>query len=216
MVRAMFYGLAQMAPSAANKNSIKIIGEDTENFAGLFRLRLEKSGSMTISHLRFGPKPIHSAYLVNAANFIACHQFSFTERMDVLQSAEAGAVFLLNSHTDRHVCGIICRAAHSSRSLAKAEIYVIDAFSVAKETAWAVASTPSCRPASLRSAASYQGRSHCRDQARHRKDLWQARRDRRPKEFCRRGPHAGKPARVRVPSQVTSTFDLRRTCRRRR
>ncbi len=109
-----------MAPSAANRNSIKIIGEDTEKFcAGLFRLRLEKSGSMTISHLRFGPKPIHSAYLVNAANFIACHQFSFTERMDVLQSAEAGAVFLLNSQYGPTRCGIICRAAHSSRSLAK-------------------------------------------------------------------------------------------------
>src|SRR5437763_7627730 len=84
--------------AGANKNTIKIIGEETDNYAqGYFVYDSKKSGSMTISHLRFGPKPIHSTYLVNRANFIACHQFTFLEKVDVLKNADPGAVFLLNS-----------------------------------------------------------------------------------------------------------------------
>ena len=89
-VRAVFYGLGSDGTVGANKNSIKIIGEDTENFAqGYFVYDSKKSGSVTISHLRFGPKPIHSTYLVSKANFIACHQFSFLERLDVLEGSGA-------------------------------------------------------------------------------------------------------------------------------
>ena len=97
-VRALFYGLGADGTVGANKNSIKIIGEDTENYAqGYFVYDSKKSGSITTSHLRFGPKPIRSSYLITRANFVACHQFSFLERVDVLKSADEGAVFLLNS-----------------------------------------------------------------------------------------------------------------------
>ncbi len=97
-VRCLFYGLGSDGTVGANKNSIKIIGEDTENYAqGYFYYDSKKSGSVTISHLRFGPHPIHAPYLITAANFVACHQFSFLERFDVLASAQTGATFLLNS-----------------------------------------------------------------------------------------------------------------------
>ncbi|MBI1802473.1 MAG: 2-oxoacid:acceptor oxidoreductase family protein, partial [Chloroflexi bacterium] len=97
-VRALFYGLGADGTVGANKNSIKIIGEGTDHYAqGYFVYDSKKSGSTTVSHLRFGPKPIHSSYLIRAANFIACHQFSFLERFDVLGAAESGATFLLNS-----------------------------------------------------------------------------------------------------------------------
>ncbi len=90
-MRALFYGLGADGTVGANKNSIKIIGEDTENYAqGYFVYDSKKSGAVTISHLRFGPKPIHSTYLISQASFVACHQFSFLERLDVLREAAAG------------------------------------------------------------------------------------------------------------------------------
>ena len=98
VVRAMFYGLGADGTVGANKNSIKIIGTETDNFAqGYFVYDSKKSGSMTISHLRFGPKEIRSTYLVSEANFIGCHQFVFLEKYDVLAAAVEGATFLLNS-----------------------------------------------------------------------------------------------------------------------
>ena len=97
-VRAIFYGLGSDGTVGANKNSIKIIGEQTDNYAqGYFVYDSKKSGSVTVSHLRFGPQPIRSTYLISRATFVACHQFSFLERFDVLREAEPGAVFLLNS-----------------------------------------------------------------------------------------------------------------------
>ncbi|MCK4898494.1 MAG: 2-oxoacid:acceptor oxidoreductase family protein, partial [Anaerolineales bacterium] len=97
-VRAVFWGLGADGTVGANKNSIKIIGEETDNHAqGYFVYDSRKSGAVTISHLRFGPKAIHSPYLINQANFVACHQFSFLERFDVTKYAAPGAVFLLNS-----------------------------------------------------------------------------------------------------------------------
>ena len=97
-VRALFYGLGSDGTVGANKNSIKIIGQETPNYAqGYFVYDSKKSGSVTTSHLRFGPDPIRSTYLISKANFVACHQFSFLERMDVLEAAAPGAVFLLNA-----------------------------------------------------------------------------------------------------------------------
>ncbi|HZO52348.1 MAG TPA: pyruvate:ferredoxin (flavodoxin) oxidoreductase, partial [Bryobacteraceae bacterium] len=97
-VRCLFYGLGSDGTVGANKNSIKIIGEDTDFHAqGYFVYDSKKSGSMTISHLRFGPRPIHSTYLISQASFIACHQFSLLNRLDVLECAQPGATFLLNS-----------------------------------------------------------------------------------------------------------------------
>lgn len=99
-VQCIFWGLGSDGTVGANKNSIKIIGEETENDAqGYFVYDSKKSGSVTISHLRFGPRPIHAPYQIGAgeAQFVACHQFSFLERYDVLKYARPGGVFLLDS-----------------------------------------------------------------------------------------------------------------------
>jgi pyruvate-ferredoxin/flavodoxin oxidoreductase len=98
VVRCVFYGLGADGTVGANKNSIKIIGEETTNDAqGYFVYDSKKSGSITTSHLRFGPRPIRAPYLISRAQFVACHQFSFLERVDVLSQAEHGTTFLLNS-----------------------------------------------------------------------------------------------------------------------
>lgn len=98
VVRAMFYGLGSDGTVGANKNSIKIIGEGTDNYAqGYFVYDSKKSGAVTISHLRFGPDVIRSTYLINQANFIGCHKWTFLEKLDVLKNAAPGAIFLLNS-----------------------------------------------------------------------------------------------------------------------
>src|SRR5512147_407576 len=99
-VRCMFFGLGSDGTVGANKNSIKIIGEETDNFAqGYFVYDSKKSGTVTTSHLRFGPEAIHAPYLIeaNQANFVACHNFSFLEKFDMLKYAKPGGVFLLNS-----------------------------------------------------------------------------------------------------------------------
>jgi pyruvate-ferredoxin/flavodoxin oxidoreductase len=98
VVRAIFFGLGSDGTVGANKNSIKIIGEETDNYAqGYFVYDSKKSGSVTVSHLRFGPDPIRSTYLINSANFVACHQWEFVDKFDLLESAKPGAVLLLNS-----------------------------------------------------------------------------------------------------------------------
>lgn len=99
-VRCVFFGLGSDGTVGANKNSIKIIGEETDNFAqGYFVYDSKKSGTVTTSHLRFGPKPIQSPYLIeaNQASFVACHQFNFLEKFEMLKYAKPGGVFLLNS-----------------------------------------------------------------------------------------------------------------------
>ncbi len=97
-VRCVFWGLGADGTVGANKSAIKIIGEETDNHAqGYFVYDSKKSGSVTISHLRFGPRPIRAPYLISQASFVACSQFSFLERVDVLKYAAPGAVFLLNS-----------------------------------------------------------------------------------------------------------------------
>ncbi len=95
--RALFYGLGADGTVGANKNSIKIIGENTENYAqGYFVYDSKKSGAMTVSHLRFGPDPIRSPYLISKADFIACHQTVFLEKYDMLKNLIPGGTFLLN------------------------------------------------------------------------------------------------------------------------
>jgi pyruvate-ferredoxin/flavodoxin oxidoreductase len=97
-IRAIFYGLGSDGTVGANKNTIKIIAEEAGRFAqGYFVYDSKKSGSVTTSHLRFGPNPIRSTYLISKASFVACHQFSFVERFEMLSVAEPGATFLLNS-----------------------------------------------------------------------------------------------------------------------
>ena len=135
VVRAVFYGLGSDGTVGANKNSIKIIGEDTNNFAqGYFVYDSKKSGAMTISHLRFGPRPISAHYLIKTANFVACHHPQFLERYDVLSGTVQGGVFLLNTpHGADDDLVAICRATSRSRSSTRQlKFYVIDAASVAR------------------------------------------------------------------------------------
>jgi len=134
-VRAIFYGLGADGTVGANKNSIKIIGEETDNYAqGYFVYDSKKSGSVTISHLRFGPRPIHSTYLISRATFVACHQFSLLERLDVLQAAEPGAVFLLNSpYGSDEVWGHLPRAIQQQIIDKELRFFVVDGYRVARE-----------------------------------------------------------------------------------
>jgi pyruvate-ferredoxin/flavodoxin oxidoreductase len=140
VVRALFYGLGADGTVGANKNSIKIIGEDTPNFAqGYFVYDSKKSGSMTISHLRFGPRPIRSAYLIEKANFVACHQFGFLEKYDMVEQAVPGATFLLNSMYGPDEVWDHLPAEVQDQILKKGlKVYVIDAFKVARETGMGV------------------------------------------------------------------------------
>jgi pyruvate-ferredoxin/flavodoxin oxidoreductase len=135
-IRCLFYGLGADGTVGANKNSIKIIGEETGNYAqGYFVYDSKKSGSSTVSHLRFGPKPIHSTYLISRATFVACHQFTLLEKLDVLKHAEPGAVFLLNSpYGADEVWNQLPRKVQQQIIDKKLKFYVIDGYQVAKET----------------------------------------------------------------------------------
>ena len=136
VVRALFYGLGADGTVGANKNSIKIIGENTNNYAqGYFVYDSKKSGAMTVSHLRFGPQPIHSIYLVSKANFIACHQWIFLDRYDMLSALVPGGVFLLNSPFSKdEVWKHLPREVQSQLIAKKARFFVIDAYQVARDT----------------------------------------------------------------------------------
>jgi len=134
-IRAVFYGLGADGTVGANKNSIKIIGEETDNYAqGYFVYDSKKSGSVTISHLRFGPQPIRSTYLIDRANFVACHQFPLLERLHVLKTAEPGAAFLLNSpYGPAEVWSCLPRAVQEQIIGKKLRFFVIDGHKVARE-----------------------------------------------------------------------------------
>ncbi|GAC1345941.1 MAG: pyruvate:ferredoxin (flavodoxin) oxidoreductase [Ktedonobacteraceae bacterium] len=137
-VQCVFWGLGSDGTVGANKNSIKIIGEETENYAqGYFVYDSKKSGSVTVSHLRFGAHPIHAPYLIGTgrANLVACHQFSFLERFDVLKYAMPGGIFLLDSIYGKedvwHALPIEVQQAIKDKKL---NLYVIDAHKVARDT----------------------------------------------------------------------------------
>jgi pyruvate-ferredoxin/flavodoxin oxidoreductase len=132
-VRALFWGLGADGTVSANKNSIKIIGEETDNFAqGYFVYDSKKSGAMTVSHLRFGPQPIQSAYLITRASFVAVHQFNFVEKYDVLAAAEPGATFLLNSpYGADEVWERLPRSIQQQLIDKKLRFFVINAYDVA-------------------------------------------------------------------------------------
>jgi len=140
VVRALFYGLGADGTVGANKNSIKIIGEDTPNFAqGYFVYDSKKSGSVTISHLRFGPQPIRSAYLITKANFVACHQSNFVEKYDMLDAAVHGGTFLLNSpHGPDEAWASLPKEMQEQILGKKLKFFVIDAYKVAKDTGMGV------------------------------------------------------------------------------
>jgi pyruvate-ferredoxin/flavodoxin oxidoreductase len=139
VVGCIFYGLGADGTVGANKNSIKIIGEDTAGYAqGFFVYDSKKSGSRTTSHLRFGPKPIRSAYLVQRAQFIACHQFQFLDRVDLLREATDGAVFLVNSpFGPEAVWDQLPRSVQQDLIRKRIRLFVIDADTVAAEAGMA-------------------------------------------------------------------------------
>ncbi|MBF0619164.1 MAG: pyruvate:ferredoxin (flavodoxin) oxidoreductase [Candidatus Omnitrophica bacterium] len=132
----LFYGLGADGTVGANKASIKIIAENTPNYGqGYFVYDSKKSGSMTVSHLRFGPNPIHAPYLISRANFVACHQNIFLERYDMLKDAAEGAVFLLNSTVAADkVWDSLPRIIQGHVIQKKLKFYVIDAYAVAGKT----------------------------------------------------------------------------------
>lgn len=135
VTRCVFYGLGSDGTVGANKNSIKIIGENTPNYAqGYFVLDSKKSGSVTISHLRFGPNPIHSPYLITRANFVACHQSGFLTQFEMVNDLVHGGVFLLNSpYSPEAVWDTLPRAVQTQLLEKQARFYVIDALKVATE-----------------------------------------------------------------------------------
>ncbi len=135
-VRALFFGLGADGTVGANHNSIRIIGTETPNSAqGFFVYDSKKSGSTTTSHLRFGPDAIRAPYLIQKANFIACHQWVFVERYNLLEKAENGAVFLLNSlYGPEEVWDKLPRPLQQTILDKNIKLYVIDAYKVAKDT----------------------------------------------------------------------------------
>jgi pyruvate-ferredoxin/flavodoxin oxidoreductase len=133
VVRAVFWGLGSDGTVGANKNSIKIIGEETDNYAqGYFVYDSKKSGARTISHLRFGPRPIKSTYLIRRANFVAVHQFGFFQAYDVLEPAAEGATLLINApYPAEEVWDHLPRPVQEEIIRKKLNVYTIDAYSVA-------------------------------------------------------------------------------------
>lgn len=138
--RGQFYGLGADGTVGANKNSIKIIGEGTDYFAqGYFVYDSKKSGSMTVSHLRFGPKNIQSTYLINKANFIACHQQVFLEKTNMLRQAVQGATFLLNTIVPKEeVWDSLPEKVQADLIAKKMKLFIIDAYKVANQTGMGV------------------------------------------------------------------------------
>jgi pyruvate-ferredoxin/flavodoxin oxidoreductase len=135
LFRGLFFGLGADGTVSANKNSIKIIGDKTENYVqGYFVYDSKKSGSLTVSHLRFGKNPIQSTYLVNSANFVACHHFNYLTKYDILKDAEEGAVFLLNApYSKDEVWEKLPKKIQEEIVHKKLKFYCINAYAVAKE-----------------------------------------------------------------------------------
>jgi pyruvate-ferredoxin/flavodoxin oxidoreductase len=135
MKQAVFFGLGSDGTVGANKNSIKIIGEGTDNYAqGYFVYDSKKSGAMTVSHLRFGPAPIRSTYLIRRAEFVACHRFDLLSQVNVLDYAKPGGIFLLNSPGDPHAAwDRLPREFQEQIILKGLTFFVIDASHVARE-----------------------------------------------------------------------------------
>jgi pyruvate-ferredoxin/flavodoxin oxidoreductase len=136
MVRGVFFGLGSDGTVGANKNSIKIIAEETENDGqGYFVYDSKKAGAVTISHLRFGPRKIRSTYLIKRANFVACHQFSFLDRYDMTGYAVPGGIFLLNAPYGKdEIWDHLPREVQQDLIEKRLKFYVIDAVEVARKT----------------------------------------------------------------------------------
>ena len=139
MKQAVFFGLGSDGTVGANKNSIKIIGEETDNYAqGYFVYDSKKAGAMTVSHLRFGPQPIRSTYLIRQAEFVACHRFDLLHQVDVLSFIKPGGIFLLNSPGDPNdAWDRLPREIQEQIILKNLSLYAIDASTVARNVGMA-------------------------------------------------------------------------------
>jgi pyruvate-ferredoxin/flavodoxin oxidoreductase len=139
-VRAVFWGLGSDGTVSANKNSIKIIGEQTSNYAqGYFVYDSKKSGAVTVSHLRFGPRPIKSTYLIERSKFVAVHQFNFLERYEVLEAAAEGATLLINSpYPADELWDRLPRSVQKQIIDKKLSLFAINAYEVARQTGMGV------------------------------------------------------------------------------
>lgn len=135
VVRAMFFGLGSDGTVGANKNSIKIIGEGTDNFAqGYFVYDSKKAGAVTISHLRFGPDTLRTPYLIRRANFVACHQWTFLDQFEMLDTLMDGGTFLVNSpYAANEVWDKLPKEVQTTLLDKNAKMYVVDAVKVAKD-----------------------------------------------------------------------------------
>ncbi|MDR1173331.1 MAG: pyruvate:ferredoxin (flavodoxin) oxidoreductase, partial [Puniceicoccales bacterium] len=135
LFEAIFFGLGADGTVGANKNTIKIIGTETDNYAqAYFVYDSKKSGAMTVSHLRFGPNPIEAPYLIDRANFVACHQYSFLDKYDILKHARPGAILLLNTpHGREDLWQHLPREVQSEIQRLNLEVYAIDAYNVARK-----------------------------------------------------------------------------------
>jgi pyruvate-ferredoxin/flavodoxin oxidoreductase len=210
--RAMFYGLGADGTVGANKNSIKIIGEDTPNYAqGYFVYDSKKSGAMTISHLRFGPKPIHSTYLISQASFLACHQFPFVEKIDMLGSLRPGGTFLLNAPMPKEqVWDNLPREVQQQIIDKKLKFYVIDAYDVAKETGMGVRINTIMQTCFF-AISGVLPRDEAIDAIKHAIDKTYGKRGRIvvEKNFAAVDATLAHLYEVEVPDSVTSTFSMR-------
>src|SRR5213076_662313 len=136
LFRGLFFGLGSDGTVSANKNTIKIIGDVTgHHVQGYFVYDSKKSGSLTVSHLRFSERPIQSTYLINSANFIACHHFHYLEKYDILKDAEHGTTFLLNApFAKEDVWNNLPQKIQEEIIDKQLRFYVINASKVARES----------------------------------------------------------------------------------
>ena len=197
VIRAVFYGLGSDGTVGASKNSVKIVGENTPMYAqGYFVYDSKKAGSMTVSHLRFSPRPIESTYLISRASFVACHQFVFMETMDVLEMATPGATFLLNSpYTADEVWDKLPVETQEQIIAKKLKFFVVDGVKVAQEAGMGGRINTVMQTCFFALSGILPARGgHRADQVRHQQDVRQAGRVDPAEELRRRGWSVGRDA----------------------
>ena len=218
-VRAVFFGLGADGTVGANKNSIKIIGEETDNDAqGYFVYDSKKSGAVTISHLRFGPGPIRSPYLIRRANFVACHQWGFLEKYDVLEYAVPGGTFLLNApYPKAELWNRLPREVQEQILEKKLRLYAIDAYKVAEATGMGNRINSVMQTCFFAiSGVLPPEQAIAQDQAGDREDVRQEGRRDRQAQLGRGRRHAREPARGRARARSPATASCAPRFRRRR
>ena len=211
-IRAVFFGLGSDGTVSANRSSVKIVGECTPlHGQGYFVYDSRKAGSVTTSHVRLSPRPIKGSYLVHRANFVACHQFHFLERIDMLSMADPGATFLLNSpYGADEVWDKLPAKVQQEILDKKLKFYVVDAYRVAREAQMGVRINTVMQTCFFKLAGHHSARrGHRPHQGTDQEDLRQeGRRHGGRAEQRRGGRRPGGLAQVKVPGRVTSTLPM--------